>query len=84
MCILQLNGDNIVLRRDDNTPETITKEYLFEKANELRKYQELLQTHNIKETSFVHRPNLNATLSIEMERKNKEKKKKKKQQKQTQ
>lgn len=69
-------------RRDENTPDTITKEYLQEKANGLQKYQELLQTHDIKETAFVHQPELSATLSIVMERKNKEKKKKKKQQKQ--
>lgn len=80
--IFQINGDNIVFRRDADTPETITKEYLVEKANGLQKFQELLETHNIKETSFDHRTNFSATLSIEMERKNKEKKKKKKQQKQ--
>lgn len=73
-----------MFKRDENTPDTISKEYLLEQANERSKLQELLQTHNIRATTFECYPESSAKLLIELERKNKEKKKKKKKDKQKQ
>lgn len=77
--LFQINEKRIVFKRDENTPDTITEEYLLEKANKLGKLQDLLQTHIIKDTTFRSNPQSSTKLLIELERKNKEKKKKNKQ-----
>lgn len=76
--VLQLNGSKTILRKGDNDPKTITKEYLLQKAHEHTALTELLKTQAIKQCTFIQIPNQTTAISIETSKKKKDKKNKKK------
>lgn len=67
-----------ILRRTKDDPQEKTEDFLFQRANEMSSFQELLKTHIIKKKYFIQGTGQCPTLTILTEKKNKEKKKDKK------
>lgn len=67
-----------ILRRTKDDPQEITEDFLFQKANEMSSFQELLKAHTIKKKYLIRGTGQCPTLTILTEKKNKEKKKDKK------
>lgn len=59
-------------------PETITEEFLMQKANEMNSFMELLKTHKIRRKYLSSGDEKCTTLVIHTEKKIKDKKKKRK------
>lgn len=75
--VIKVNNKKTILRKGDNDPETITKEYLLQKAQEHTALPELLKTQTIKQCNFIQIPNQTTAINIETSKKQKDKKNKK-------
>lgn len=75
---MQLNGSKTILRKGDNDPQTITKEYLLQKAHELTALPKLLKTQAVIKCIFIQRPNEATAITIATATQKKDKKNKKK------
>ncbi|XP_031637376.1 probable leucine--tRNA ligase, mitochondrial [Contarinia nasturtii] len=76
--VLKINSSKTIFHRTENDPETITEQFLMQKANEMTSFTELLKTHKIKRKSFTSGTDKCTTLVIHTEKKIKDKKKKQK------
>lgn len=76
MLIFQINNVKTILRR--KADETVTEDFLFQKANEMSSFQELLKTQSIKKKYFTNGNGQCAMLTILTEKRKKDKKKKQK------
>lgn len=68
----------MVFRRTENDPNEISEEFMLQKLNEIKSFQELLSTQIIKKKHFSMLNGKCPVLTIHTEKKKKEKRKKRK------